>query len=169
MRKILMYLIVYSIGGFVLERVINLFAYGRYVDNRVMFGFWQPLYGVGIVLAIIIYNHIIKPYTNSIILRNALLVFTAILTTGLSEAFHGYGYELFKGGTLWDYRDTFPCSIPYVCVVPTTLFGIGSYLAIKFIHPFIVIFVKLIPKILQYLLIGLFLIDYIITAFLLIT
>lgn len=177
MRKYFMYLLIYSVGGFILERIINFFAfYDRiaqfdsvidYIihhDNSVLYGPYQPLYGLGVVLAVLIWEKFLINDTN-IIRKNILLVIVAIVATGLSEAFHGYGYEFLTGVTLWDYRDFFPCSIPYVCIYPTTMFGIASFFVIKFIHPFVKRMVSILPKIAINIIFLIFTLDIIITYF----
>ncbi len=167
MKKYFIYLIIYSIGGFLLERIINLIAYGRWYDNSILIGPYQPLYGSGIVMAIIVYDFYINKKIKNINIKNILLIIVAILATGLSEAVTGYGFEYLYGVVLWNYGEFLPCQLYYVCYIPTTLFGIGSYLVIKFIHPNIVKYVKLIPNYLYYLLITIFGLDIIITFFLL--
>ena len=145
MRKYFIYLVIYSIGGFILERIINVIALGYWWDNSVMFGPWQPLYGAGILMAIIIYDFFLKGIDNKL-LKYGLLLIVSILTTGLSEAVNGYGYEFFTGVTLWDYNLFFTCSIPYVCLIPSSLFGFLSFLVIIFIHPFIRKLINTIPR-----------------------
>jgi len=163
MRKYFIYLILYSVGGFILERIINLIAYGKYLDNSVLYGPWQPLYGAGIVMAIIIYDKYIKKNVRGFIKSNILLLFVAIITTAISEAVTGFGYEYLTGRMLWDYREFFSCSIPYVCIVPTGLFGLFSYLIIKFVHPFVKIFIALVPRFVSRIIIIIFIIDVVIT------
>jgi uncharacterized membrane protein len=136
---------IYSFLGFVLERIINVVFLGYYYDNSVMVGPYQPLYGVGIILAVIIYDLILSKVDNNVI-RYSLLIVVAIITTGFSEFIHGEGYELFQGRQLWDYNQTFTCSYAYVCVVPTSLFGFLSALSILFIHPFIKKLVENMPR-----------------------
>ena len=129
------YVVVYGFLGFTLERVINLVAYGEWYDNRVLTFPVQPMYGLGVVLALVIFRFMKRFPLNSV-LRVALLFPIAILTTAFSEWLSGEGYELLGGGTLWDYGQTFSfCTYPYVCLLPTTLFGILSALAILFVHP----------------------------------
>lgn len=141
MRKYFIYLVIYSIGGFILERIINLVALGYWWDNSVLFGPWQPLYGAGVLMAIIVYDLWLHKI-NNIFVRYGSLLIVSIITTGISEAVTGYGYEFFKGIHLWDYNLFFTCSVPYVCAIPTSLFGLLSFLVIIFIHPFIKGFIE---------------------------
>ena len=165
MKRYFLYLLIYSIGGFFLERIINLIAYDSYIDNSVLIGPYQPLYGSGVVLAIVIYEFFIsKKITNKALLNIGLLI-TAIITTGISEAVTGYGYEYLYGVSLWDYGEFLPCQLKYVCIYPTTLFGIGSYLIIKYFHPFIESYVKVIPNYVIYCLMFVFSLDIVITFF----
>lgn len=136
MRKYFLYLIIYSIGGFILERIINLIALGYWYDNSILVGPWQPLYGMGILMAIIIYDIFLKHFEKKWI-RYSLLLIVSILTTGISEAVTGFGYEFLYEVRLWDYGLFFTCSVPYVCAIPTSLFGVFSFLVIVLVHPFI--------------------------------
>ena len=145
MRKYFLYLMFYSIAGFFLERIINLIAFGGWVDNSVLIGPYQPLYGVGILLAIIIYDLFLKRFENKFVMYGLLLI-VSIITTGMSEAIMGYGYEFLYGIGLWDYGATFTCKLDYVCVLPTSMFGFFSFLVIVFVHPFVRGFLNKIPK-----------------------
>ena len=136
MRKYFIYLMIYSVGGFILERFINLFFLGSFYDNSVLVGPYQPLYGTGILMAIIVYDFFVKYIPNNLLKYSALLV-VAIITTGISEAVTGYGMDHFYNLQLWDYRDFFPVSYQYVGIIPTSLFGLLSFLVIVFLHPFV--------------------------------
>lgn len=145
MRKYFLYLMFYSVGGFILERIINVIALGEWYDNSVLIGPYQPLYGAGILMAIIIYDLFLNRFENKI-LKLTLLLIVSIITTGISEAVTGYSYEFLYGVGLWDYGQTFTCKLEYVCVLPTSIFGIFSFLVIVFIHPFVKGFINGIPK-----------------------
>ena len=145
MRKYFVYFMIYSFLGFVLERIINIIFLGYYYDNSVLVGPYQPLYGLGILLAIIFYDLYLKDMQRKLP-KYLSLIIIAIITTGLSEFLHGEGYELFKGTQLCDYRQTFICTYPYVCVLPTSLFGVLSALAIILFHPLIDKLVSNMPK-----------------------
>ena len=144
MRKYFIYFMIYSFLGFILERIINLIFLGEYYDNSIMVGPYQPLYGVGLILAIILYDlFLIKIETKWI--RYFTLTIVAILTTAFSEFVHGEGYEYFQDIMLWNYGAFFTCSYPYVCTVPTTLFGIICALTIVFLHPAIKFLIENMP------------------------
>ena len=144
MRKYFIYLMIYSVGGFILERFINLFYLGSMYDNSVLVGPYQPLYGAGVLMAIIVYDLMLKRLDNKV-LRYFLLLVTAIITTGISEAVTGYGMEFFFDTSLWNYQTYFPYSLEYVGWIPTSLFGVLSFLVIVFVHPFIRTFINTMP------------------------
>lgn len=146
MKKYFDYLLIYSIGGFILERIINIIFLGGYYDNSVLIGPYQPLYGSGILMAIMIKEYLIDPHLSNKISNTVVLILTAILTTAIAEAVTGFGFQYFYHVTLWDYSSFFPCRYPYVCVIPTSIFGIISFFVIKYIHPFIDTLEKSIPK-----------------------
>lgn len=146
MKKYFIYLMIYSFLGFLLERIINLIALQEYYDNSVLVGPYQPLYGVGILLALIFYDLYLKDMSRKFP-KYLSIIIISIFTTAFSEWIHGEGFEYFQGYALWDYGLTFPmCEYPYVCVLPTTLFGVLSGLTIIFIHPFIEKMINGIPS-----------------------
>lgn len=165
MKKYFIYLIIYSVGGFVLEKIINFIAYGGWYDNSILIGPYQPLYGSGVVMAIIIYDFVINKKINNKTVKTIVLLITAIITTGISEAVTGYGFEFLYGVALWNYGEFLPCSLYYICYIPTTIFGIGSYLVIIFIHPKIEKYTKLLPSYIFYILLTIFTLDFIVTFF----
>ncbi len=137
MKRYFLYLLIYSIGGFVLERIINLIFLGYWWDNSVLYGPYQPLYGSGVMLTVLFMEFALPRLAWSPRAKDALLLVAAILFTGAVEATTGYGYEALTGIHLWDYGQTFPCRLEYVCVLPTSLFGFLSFLVVKYLHPLI--------------------------------
>ncbi|MFP4077819.1 MAG: putative ABC transporter permease [Candidatus Izemoplasmataceae bacterium] len=161
--RTLFYVLVYGFFGYILERIINLVAYGTWFDNRVLTLPIQPMYGVGIVLAIIVFR-LIKRFPIHSTVQVLLVFFVAILTTALSEWVSGEGYLWLHGTRLWDYGDTFPmCGYPFVCWLPTTLFGILSGLVVLCIHPLLEPCINKWPKWVLYGVLSLFFLDVAIT------
>lgn len=163
MKKYFIYLLIYSFGGYVLERLINLIAFGYWVENRVLIGPYQPLYGAGILMAILLYDFIIIKYIKDKKLRVLSLMIVAIITTAISEAVTGFGFEYLYGKSLWDYNLYFSCGVKYVCLIPTTLFGILSFLVIYLMHKYVKIIEFLVPKSIALSLFIIFITDIIIT------
>lgn len=164
--KLLFYLIVYSFLGFVLERIINVIYFGTWVDNSVLYGPYQPMYGLGVILTLIFYQVVIKKIRIGFPLKAVSIIIAAIVFTGLSEYASGTLYEMAYDKQLWDYQASFSlCSHPYVCIIPTGLFGILSAITVIYIHPIIAMISRTIPKLIKYAIIGIFLLDVIVTYY----
>lgn len=163
MKKYFIYLLIYSFGGYILERVINLIAFGYWVENRVLIGPYQPLYGAGILMAILVYDFVIVKLTKDKRIRTLSLLLVSIITTAISEAVTGFGYEYLYNTSLWDYNLYFSCGVKYVCLIPTTLFGVLSFLVIYFLHRYIKPIEFIVSKRIALILFVLFIIDIFIT------
>lgn len=137
MKRYFLYLLIYSIGGFVLERIINLIFLGYWWDNSVLYGPYQPLYGSGVVLTVLFMEYFLPRLKWTPLANDVVLLVMAIVFTGAVEAATGYGYEALTDIHLWDYGQTFACRLEYVCVFPTSLFGFLSFLVVKYLHPII--------------------------------
>jgi len=159
LKKYFQYLMIYSILGFFLERIINIIFLGEYFDNSVLYGPYQPLYGSGILMAILFYDFVLNRKVLNKHLKNVLLLITAIAATAIAESVTGYGYEFLYDVVLWDYSEFFLCKLNYVCFIPTTIFGFGSFLVIKYIHPIFKNFVEIIPNYVTYLVFLIFIVD----------
>ena len=153
------YLIFYSIGGFFLERVINILFLGTPYDNSFLYGPWQPLYGSGVLLTILFYDVVFLKRTHKTGVSYVVLLFAAIFFTGLVEAITGEFLEALTGVVYWNYGLIFPCSYPYTCFIPTSLFGLISLLVVLFIHPYVKNLKEVLPGIFLYIIFIIFLID----------
>ena len=157
----LFYIIVYGFLGYVLERIVNLVFLGFWLDNSVLFMPVQPMYGLGVVGTVLI-SRKIRTYSLRKPLEITLLMIAAILATAASEAVSGELYEWLYDRRLWDYGDTFSfCTYPYVCIIPTGLFGILSGLSVLWVHPFIKSLAKAFPRKLILGAILIFVLDFI--------
>lgn len=160
LKRYFMYLIFYSVGGFILERLANYMFLGEWYDNSVLIGPYQPLYGFGVLFTVIFYERVYRNlHTNKDIYKEILFIGAAIFFTGLVEAVTGWGFEWIFNRHLWDYSETFPCSYAYVCFIPTTLFGVISYLVVKYIHPLVHFHLERTSNVLFYILFTIFISD----------
>lgn len=159
-KRYFMYLVFYSVGGWILERIINLMFLGEWYDNSVLIGPYQPLYGFGVLLTILFIDNFGYKLKNvKDIYKETIFILAAIFFTALVEATTGWGFEYIFDQRLWDYGDFFPCSLRYICVIPTTLFGIISYLVVKYIHPTMYLHLERISNGLFYTIFTIFIID----------
>ncbi len=163
--KIAIYIIVYSFLGYILERIINLVAWGIWYDNSVLVGPYQPMYGVGVVLTLYLW-WFIKRLRLTRLIQMTVLIVVAALITGMVELISGTLYEALFDEVLWDYRITFDfCRGPYTCWFPTFMFGLLSVFTVKVVHPLIESYLLLIPKGVKLGIVLVFLLDVIYTYY----
>ena len=151
--------LLYGVIGFLLERVINLVAFGTWFDNSVLFGPVQPMYAVGMMGAV--WAHQRLPKTSWGVGGRLGLVY---LFTAGSEWVSGTAYFWLTGRNLWDYRNTFSfCQGPYTCFVPTAIFAGLALVFAMVVAPLLKPLEKRFPVILKTLLVGLFILDILLT------
>jgi uncharacterized membrane protein len=153
------YLIFYSIGGFFLERIINILFLGTPFDNSFLIGPYQPLYGSGVVLTILFYDLVIARKKYKTGGSYFVLLLAAIFFTGVVEMIAGEFLEYLTGIVYWDYGLFFNCTYPYTCFVPTSIFGLLSMLVVLYVHPYVKNLRSLLPNYVLYILFGLFIAD----------
>ncbi len=145
--KLTFYVIVYGFLGFWLERVINLIFMQRWYDNSVLYGPFQLMYGFGVVWSVVAY-HTLKKLRLNRYLFWPLFLFLSIFGVGLSEYISGVMHEAIYGIVFWDYSKVFTvCHHPYVCILPTSIFGLLTVLTVILVHPFLERIILRIPKV----------------------
>lgn len=144
--KLAFYVIVYGFFGFWLERLINLIFMGRWYDNSVLYGPFQLMYGFGVVLSLIAY-HSLKKLRLANYLFWPLFLSLSIIGVGLSEYISGTMHEAIYGIVFWDYSKIFIiCQQPYICILPTSIFGLLAVLTVVLFHPYLKKITDLIPN-----------------------
>lgn len=149
---------IFSILGFLIEKIFNPAR-----DSGILFGCWTPVYGLGVVVTIYIYNQISKKVkTNKIIkLIISFLIGLIVLTT--LEYLGGFLLEKFTHITFWDYSKEKLSIGRYTSLKMALIWSISSIFIIYIIKPISEKYVKKIPKIVTYILIVLYIIDSILT------
>jgi len=159
-EKVLYYLnifFIFSILGHILEN----FVYSH-VDSGILYGFWTPIYGTGVLLILFINNVLKKLKINKYIFPIILFILNAVLLSTL-EYIGGTVIEFLFGRVFWDYSsDTFHIG-KYTSLKMCLLWGISSILLIYILMPLLNKIVKKIPKFITYILVFLFIIDLTIT------
>lgn len=151
--------LLYGVLGFLLERLINLVAYGTWFDNSVLFGPVQPMYAVGMMGAVWAKTRFQNTRFSLLWMGVATYLFTAS-----SEWVSGMGYRLLTGRNLWDYRQTFSvCQGPYTCWLPTGIFAFLALCFAFFIAPRLMTLETRVPLVLKAFFVVLFVLDIIIT------
>ena len=153
------YFIIFSILGHFFESFF--YASG---DSGIFLSYWTPIYGIGTVIILLINKWINKFNISKILKVLYLFLFSSIILSTI-EALGGYLIKWIFDIELWNYTNYRFNIGRYTALEMSLIWGLGSILLIYFIKPISDKIVKHIPKILSFILIGLFIIDVIITLF----
>ncbi len=153
------YFIIFSILGHFFESFF--YASG---DSGIFLSYWTPIYGIGTVIILLINKWIDKFNISKILKVLYLFLFSSIFLSTI-EALGGYLIKWIFDVELWNYTNYRFNIGRYTALEMSLIWGLSSILLIYFIKPINDKIVKLIPKIVTYIIIGLFIIDIIITLF----
>ena len=158
---ILAYFLIYSCIGWCLEVIYAAATTGQLVNRGFLNGPVCPIYGFGMVIVLFA----LTPLQHSILL---LYIGGVILPSAL-ELVGGWALYKLYHTRWWDYSD-YPFNIGgYICLEFSLLWGVGTLIVMKLVHPIIANAVALIPPlvglILMFLLYVLYAADTIATAF----
>lgn len=133
-NKLLAYFFIYSFIGWILETLYSYIVLG-YFDNRgFLIGPVCPIYGFGMLILILLLSR----YENNL----AKLFFVSGIVLTLFEYLTGYALDAVFQLKWWDYSNDFLNINGRICLPYALIWGLGSVIAIKFIHPHIVNFMK---------------------------
>lgn len=150
-----------SIIGFILE----MFCYITFKwkgNSGIFYGPWTPIYGIGTIIIVIIFNFLSKKIKNKL-LKNILFAVASALVLSIIEYLGGMLIETIFGEVFWDYSDHKFNFGKYASLEMSLIWALASIIYIYIIHPIINRYIYLIPKILLYILTLLFIIDIITT------
>ena len=158
---ILAYFLIYSCIGRCLEVIYAAATTGQLVNRGFLNGPVCPIYGFGMVIVLFA----LTPLQHSILL---LYIGGVILPSAL-ELVGGWALYKLYHTRWWDYSD-YPFNIGgYICLEFSLLWGVGTLIVMKLVHPIIADAVAFIPPlvglILMFLLYALYAADTIATAF----
>ena len=158
---ILAYFLIYSCIGWCLEVIYAAATTGQLVNRGFLNGPVCPIYGFGMIIVLFA----LTPLQHSILL---LYIGGVILPSAL-ELVGGWALYKIYHTRWWDYSD-YPFNIGgYICLEFSLLWGVGTLIVMKLVHPIIADAVALIPPlvglILMFLLYAIYAADTIATAF----
>lgn len=149
---------VYSILGHLLENTV-VKMYAPNYESGIMFGYWTPVYGLGVIVIVLIYNFLHKKVDNKILRAVLLFVLSAVILS-LLELLGGILIEHLFHRVFWNYEDFKYNFGKYISLETACIWGGFSLLLIFILKPLLDKIIKKIPKWLSYILIGLFIIDF---------
>ena len=142
--QILAYFLVYSCLGWCLEVVYAAATTGQIVNRGFLNGPVCPIYGFGMVIVLFV----LTPFAHSTL---ALYIGGVILPSAL-ELVGGWALYKLYHTRWWDYSDK-PFNIGgYICLEFSLLWGVGTLVMMKAIHPTIAGLVELVPPFIGFLL-----------------
>lgn len=131
-------------------------------DSGILFGYWTPIYGVGVVIILIIYK-LISKVAKKEYLKVPLLFLCSSIILSISELFAGILIERLLKVTFWDYSKEKFSIFRYTSLKMALIWGLSSIVLIYLIMPVIDKSINYIPKSITYILITLFCCDFIVS------
>lgn len=157
--QLLMLFLIYSFLGWCVEVSFVAVTTGRVVNRGFLNGPVCPIYGVGMLGALLL----LEPVSGNLV----LLFFLGMLLCTLVELIGGWILEKAFHTRWWDYTDK-PFNLGgYICLGFSIMWGFAVTFAVRLIHPLIFSLVCWLPHLLGWISIGvlyaLFLIDFVLT------
>ncbi|MDD6878734.1 MAG: putative ABC transporter permease [bacterium] len=145
---------IFSILGFIIEKIVNPSR-----DSGILYGFWTPVYGLGVVVTIFIYNFINNKYKLAGLKKFIISFLIGFIILSTLEFLGGFLVEKFLRITFWDYsKEKFSIG-RYTSLKMAFIWSISSIFIIYIIKPISEKFIKKIPKLITYIFIIIYIID----------
>ena len=159
--QVFAYFLIYSCLGWCLEVIYAAVTTGNLINRGFLNGPVCPIYGFGMVIVLFA----LTPLSRSLL----LLYLGGVILPSALELVGGWALYKLYHTRWWDYSD-YPFNIGgYICLEFSLLWGVGTLIVMKLVHPIIADAVAFIPPlvglILMFLLYALYAADTIATAF----
>jgi len=105
--------------------------------SGILFGPWTPIYGIGSVIIVYIYNTLSKKINLNKYQKGILIFLIGALLLSLIELIGGYAIEYIFHITFWDYSHLKFHIGKYTALEMSFIWGLSSVLLIYFIKPII--------------------------------
>lgn len=128
--KIIMYFMIYSFFGWVMESVLKTLVQKKPVNSGFLYGPFCPIYGFGAIIMFLF----LDTFKDNI----ALLFVSGFLILSLWEYIVGWALEKIFHTKYWDYTNYKFNIKGRVCLTNSLFWGFLGVIFTKFIHPFIV-------------------------------
>ena len=153
---------IYSIVGYILEYIIYLICGYK---GGILYGPWTPIYGIGSVVVLYIYNRYISKLKTHKILKFLCIFLTGFILLSFIEYIGGVLLEIFFDKTLWDYTDYEFNFGKYIALEMGLVWAMGSLILIYVLKKPTDFVSKKIPKYITWILIILMIIDILFNFF----
>ena len=159
--QILAFFLIYSCLGWCLEVIYAAVSTGQLVNRGFLNGPVCPIYGFGMIIVL---------FTLSPLADNLLLLYIGgVILPSVLELAGGWALYKLYHTRWWDYSD-FPFNIGgYICLEFSLLWGVGTVVVMKAVHPVIAGLVEMVPQtvgfVLMCILYACYAADVVVTAF----
>lgn len=155
----------YYINCFFIYSIIGHFIESFFYQNGksgIFYGFYTPIYGIGVIIIILI-NNLISKLKIKKIFKVILLFLTCSIILTIMEYIGGKLIEEIFNITFWNYSNLKFNIGKYTALEMSLVWGFASLILIYFIKPLLDKFINKIPKFFSISLIILFIIDVVLT------
>ena len=147
---------IFSVLGYIFETIFI-----KHYESGILYLPWTPVYGMGILVALLIYQKIKNKYAK--IIEILIIFLSSLIILSILECLAGNLIELIFHKVYWNYTDLKFNFGKYIALETALVWGIGSVLGVYLLIPLANKFERYIPQIISYLLLATFIIDVIIT------
>lgn len=149
------YFFLYSIIGYIIETILG-------YDSGILYGYWTPVYGIGAVIILYIYNKLKKKKLSNLKVGFLLFIFSFLILT-IIEWIGGVLIEKIFNETFWNYSKLYLNIGKYIAVEISLIWGISSLIITFILKKYTDILINKIPKFVTLIFSFLFIIDLICT------
>ena len=147
---------IYSVVGYIIEYILYLIMGYK---GGILYGPWTPIYGVGSVVVLYIYNKYIAKLKTHKILKFLCIFLTGFILLSIIEYIGGVLLKILFDKTLWNYTDYEFNIGKYAALEMGFIWSISSLILIYILKKPTDIIAKKIPKYITWILIILMICD----------
>lgn len=153
---------IYSILGYLLETIVAIITHSNF-KSGILYGFWTPVYGIGVITILFISNYLFKNLHMNRVIETIIMFIVVSIVLSTIEALGGVLIEKIFKKVFWDYKKHKYHIGNYISLEMTLIWGIVSIIFIYIINPLFKNIIKKVPKSITLILTILFIIDSIFT------
>lgn len=153
------YFFIFSILGHFIEG----FFYTS-TESGILYGYWTPVYGLGVVSILVLYNAFYENLENSKIKKILYTFIIGGIVLSILEYFGGVIIEILFHKIFWSYSNMKYNIGKYTSLEMALIWGMASLLIVYIIKPFMDKYITKIPKIITWVLSIIMIIDIILTS-----
>ncbi len=136
--RYILYFLVYSVVGYILEIIICSIIEKKLVNRGFLFGPWLPIYGFGVLLTLTATNYVKSNF--------ALTFLVAIAVCSTLEYITSWALEKIFHIKWWDYSKSEKYNLNgRICLRNCLAFGIAGCIIVYQIHPYVISIFEIIP------------------------